>query len=550
MSQATLTSGPYRNSNLFSSYYLKERVSDLEAWDCDSEAEAAFERIRNLWEKEARLLPSYNEEDLINIWIAPIVGILEHGTSSEVTLPDGGGYVDRLLFENDEVRREAAKLALDGDHEGLFSRASAILEAKQWGRDFEQRFAEQRSYRDAAHQIKYYLERTPSELNWGVLTNGKKWRLYGTKDYETQTYYEIDLPEILGKRDLEAFKYFFTFFRSAAFRGTAGTTFLDTVWAESETAAQELGEDLQDNVFIALRVLGEGFVETNDLQIGPESSADIGSGDLKKQSLVLLYRLMFILYAESRGLVVPEELEAKAEYEANFSLDQLRLDIHDRVSSGDSYDDYSEYSTTIWSQLQDLFSLVDTGSDTLGVPPYNGGLFDADEHEFLAHNQVADPYISEVIHRLGTTDDENGELVIADYADMDTRHLGTIYEGLLEHEFRIAPEEYAAVTADGGQIWKPAKDVSVADAVESVDEGSLYVVNDDGERKATGAYYTPDYVVSYIVEETIDPLLDEIKAELEADGRSKQAIKPISGGSTASFSTSKFWIQRWDRRTS
>jgi cold-shock DNA-binding protein family len=120
MSQATLASGPYRNSNLFSSYYLEERVSDLEAWDCNSEAEAAYEQIRNLWEKEARLLPSYNEDDLINIWIAPIVGILEHGTSSEVTLPDGGGYVDRLLFENDEVRREAAKLALDGDEDVFF----------------------------------------------------------------------------------------------------------------------------------------------------------------------------------------------------------------------------------------------------------------------------------------------------------------------------------------------------------------------------------------------------------------------------------------------
>ena len=40
MSQATLGSTPYRNSNLFSGYYLDERVDDLEGWDCDSEAEA------------------------------------------------------------------------------------------------------------------------------------------------------------------------------------------------------------------------------------------------------------------------------------------------------------------------------------------------------------------------------------------------------------------------------------------------------------------------------------------------------------------------------
>ena len=60
--------------------------------------------------------------------------------------------------------------------------------------------------------------------------------------------------------------------------------------------------------------------------------------------------------------------------------------------------------------------------------------------------------------------------------------------------------------------------MSVADAIETVEAGGLYVVNDDGERKATGAYYTPDYVVSYIVEETIDPLIDEIKADLSREG--------------------------------
>ena len=233
MSQATLGGGPYRNSDLFSGYYLDERVFDLDAWDCDEEATEAFERIRDRWEKEGPLLASYNEDELIDTWIAAVIEVLGYGTSSEVTLPDGGGFVDRLLFENDDVRRESAKQALDGGTEGHFSRASAILEAKRWGADFEARFAEQRSYRDASHQIKYYLERTPGELKWGILTDGKKWRLYGTKDYETQTYYEVDLPEIIESGDLEAFKYFYVFFRPEAFVETAGSSFLDDVWSES-----------------------------------------------------------------------------------------------------------------------------------------------------------------------------------------------------------------------------------------------------------------------------------------------------------------------------
>ncbi len=516
MSQATLSQDPYLNSNLFSGYYLDNRVADLDAWDCDDEAQVAFDALRERWMEEGDLVASYNEDDLLDKWIDEVLDVLGFETLHETTLPDGGGHTDRLLFESRETRHEASIEKSDERREATFALSSAVLEAKQWNADFTARFSEQRSYRDASHQIKYYLEKTPEAVEWGVLTDGRKWRLYGTKDYATETYYEIDLPELLETGDLEAFKYFYVFFRPAAFRETAGATFLDTVWSESETAAQELGADLQDNVFTALRLLGEGFVETNDLDIDPDDAAALD--ELKEQSLVLLYRLMFVLYAESRDLIHPEKPDAVDEFRRDFSLDELRLDVHEEIESGGSFDDFSERSTSKWSRLQDLFRLVDSGDDELGIPPYNGGLFDDDRHEFLAEYDVADRYVAEVVYRLGTTESDDGSFVLADYADLDTRHLGSIYEGLLEHEFRIAPEEYAAVAENGGQVWEPATEVTVADAVETVDPGELYVVNDDGERKATGAYYTPDYVVTYIVEETIDPLLAEIDDDLRADG--------------------------------
>lgn len=514
MSQATLGSAPYRNSSLFSGYYLDERVADRDAWDCDEEAEAVFEELKQLWQSERALVDGYNEDTLLGSWVNEVLDALGYDAMQETTLPDSNGYVDRLLFDSAENRRDAAMLKQQGQISGTFGQASALLEAKQWGASFTETFSEQRQYRDASHQVKYYLERTPDSLKWGVLTNGKKWRLYGTKDYETQTYYEVDLPELLESDSLESFKYFYVFFRPEAFREVSGSSFLEDVWNESETAAQELGEDLQDNVFTALRILGEGFVETNDLEIDPDDEE--AREQVKEQSLVLLYRLMFILYAESRDLISPDGPADRAEFEENFSLDQLRRDIHKEISSGSSFDDFSEYSTSMWGRLEDLFRLVDSGEKSLGIPPYNGGLFDRESHSFLANHEVSNRYVAEVVYRLGTTRADDGDgFVLADYADLDTRHLGTIYEGLLEHEFRIASDEYAAVAEDGGQVWKPATEVSVADAVEAVEKGELYVVNDDGERKATGAYYTPDYVVTYIVEETINPLVEEIEEDLE-----------------------------------
>jgi type I restriction-modification system DNA methylase subunit len=514
MSQATLP-GRYRNSNLFSGYYLDERVFGLDEWDCDEEAERVFEELRELYVAERDALASYDESPLREHWIDEVLSILGYEPLSETPILDARGSIDRTLYDSGSERRAGAVMKGDGEYAGMYDQSLSILEAKQWDADFTARFSETRSYRDASHQIKYYLEHTPESVSWGILTNGKKWRLYGTKDYETETYYEVDLPELLESGSVEVFKYFYVFFRPAAFRESGGTTFLDTVWSESETAAQELGEDLQDNVFTALRVLGEGFVATNDLTIDPANDERLA--ELKEHSLVLLYRLMFVLYAESRGLIDPDDPNSAREYEENFSLDALRREVieevGERAGTGDFEREFSQFSTSMWDQLENLFSLVDVGNESLGIPPYNGGLFDAESHGFLAENEVSDRHLAEVIYRLSTTETEDG-FVPADYADLDTRHLGTIYEGLLEHEFAVAPEAQAAVSGDGGQVWKPADEVGNSEAIETVEAGELYVVNDDGERKATGAYYTPDYVVTYIVEETVGPLLSDIEDEL------------------------------------
>ena len=178
MSQATLGGEPYYNSSLFSSYYLSDRIDDLDEWECDEAARDAFERLGNLWELESDLVDAYEEDELLDAWIDKVIAVLGFDSLSETTLPDSGGYTDRLLFESPDTRRDAAARKKDGDREAMFGLASVVLEAKQWGADFTTKFAEQRSYRDASHQIKYYLEHTPERLQWGILTNGRKWRLF------------------------------------------------------------------------------------------------------------------------------------------------------------------------------------------------------------------------------------------------------------------------------------------------------------------------------------------------------------------------------------
>jgi hypothetical protein len=46
---------------------------------------------------------------------------------------------------------------------------------------------------------------------------------------------------------------------------------------------------------------------------------------------------------------------------------------------------------------------------------------------------------------------------------------------------------------------------------------TIDLVNDKGERKATGSYYTPDYIVKYIVEQTLRPILERVSAVEKSD---------------------------------
>lgn len=510
--QITLGSKPFENSGLFTDHYLLNSVPDTEQWDCDDEVEEAFEALTELWGEEKQVVDSYQEKELQSAWIDEVLSYLGYDTLTETSVPNERGQVDYILFSSASVRRRARNL---GNMNETFKKSLGILEAKQWDEDFEKEYRD-RPYRNASSQVRHYLDRTPENIRWGFLTNGRKWRIYSNRVYETQIYYEVDLVDLIANGSLSDFKYFYCFFHRDALTGSIGESFLDKVYRESEIYAEQLGEDLQDNVFTALRVLGEGFVECNDLDI---SSDEEQLYNLKEQSLAYLYRLMFVLYAEGKGLIHPESDMAQRHYENDFSLEDIREEIVDQAGEGEYFDDFNPLSRSYWDRLNRLFELIDTGNDELGIPAYNGGLFDPEEHQFLEENYVSNDYLAQTIYYLSTTTSDDGELIYANYGDLETRHLGSVYEGLLEHQFEIAEEKMWAVSEDDGQIWVTEEEFAeYDDYIDIVEEDSLYVVNDEGERRSTGSYYTPDYIVQYIVKQTLDPLIEDIKESLGEEG--------------------------------
>ena len=512
-SMSTQTTLNYRtNRDLFSNYHLDEHLPETEAWDQvdDDELQAAYDEIKQLWEREKDTAPKRNESQLEEKFIRPMfrkLGIpfeVEESAEGTQRRPDYGFFKTEADATDAFQRREEG-----GD---FYKNAIAVADAKRWGRKLDTRGKKKRDYENPSHQIDQYLRFTST--TWGVLTNGQKWRLYyKPTSHKLDSYYEVDLPTVLETGDLDKFKYFYLFFRHEAFVPDAsGDAFLDDVYEESNLFAQDLGQDLQDNIYDAIVQLSEGYLQYPENELSEDDLSLIHDS-----SLIYLYRVIFVLYAEAEGR---DLLNTNNEiYESQYSLNQLKQDVADELESGDPK--YRDWQSNLHAQLDELFRLIDQGSKSRGIPKedlyipaYNGGLFrtnpdedDSPEAQFLANHTVGDEHLARVIELLTRSKNSNGGgKIFVDYSSLDVRHLGSIYEGLLEYQLNVAEEPLAI---DDGEYVVADEGSEIV-----VERGDVYLTTDSGERKATGSYYTPEYVVEYIVDETLGPLVDDIREDL------------------------------------
>lgn len=495
--QPTLLLEKHHNHYLFSDYYLDYLLPRRLDWQgATAEAQAAMKRLQTIY---AAFTPTENEAQTERDWIRPVLQTLNHvfEVQPSIAPPDGVRRPDYIFFPTKKARKAAKPLQGQEDYPAT---ALAVGDAKHWDRSLDQTLkGDGRKPRDPftnknpSWQIYFYMLHTG--LAWGILTNGRAWRLYH-KDtaHKLNYYYEVDLPALLGNGDVEAFKYFYLFFRQASFIPNGeGRTWLDIILAESRDYAQGVSENLKEQVYQALRHVAQGFLDYPGNGLTSDPAALKAMYD---NSLILLYRLLFILYAESRDLL---PLQGNETYRLSYSLDAIKKEIERTLRNP-----ILPTSRLYWTRLQELFGAINEGNEHMGVPAYNGDLFGPEKHPFLEEYVVGDQELRWAIDLLSRTDTEEGR-VFVDYRDLEVRHLGSIYEGLLEYQPRYAEEDLAVVKEKRRERYVPAdKRQKVA-----VPAGRVYLVTDRGERKATGSYYTPDYIVKYIVEQTLKPLLDE-----------------------------------------
>jgi len=339
---------------------------------------------------------------------------------------------------------------------------------------------------------------------WVIAIKDSQLRLYPAKDgvgvgqkSQAETYFEIDLLTV----DDEKVGLLSLIFSAAAL-AEGGTA--EGLLNDSKMFASELGVRLRERVYeqvvppLATEIANQLRTKGNDLDSkGLQLAYEL--------TLRVLFRLLFQAYAEDRGLLPAGRNEI---FDSNSMKHwaQHLLNRDPSTSFGDS--------STIWFDLMQVWDAIDQGNPDMQIPAYNGGLFggDPDLHptgSLIRTLSIPDRVMGPALRALVVDEvTEDGVPGAVDFRSLSVREFGTIYEGLLESSLSVADQD---LTVDSKGAWVPAKekDQIFAQANE------VYFHSASGERKTTGSYYTPSFIVDHLIERSVEPALKDHLARVK-----------------------------------
>jgi len=428
-----------RNSGLFTAHSLTASVPTWPGW-----AQACA---------SARTLRGQQGTDLLSGlgWT-----IQHHG--SELVLRDG--VRDRavaMLLEGDEVfDRPALRLGL-----GI----SPVEQALQVARDLE--------------------------LDWVLALRRATVRLYPVNPDRavaragSASYVEVDVDALVD-RDLG---YAWMLLASEALRPGGS---VERVLEDSREHATSLAERLRERIY---RDVVPGLAES--IARHHQDLTERGLERAYHETLVVLFRLLFVAYAEDRRLL---PYRANAMY-TRHALRTIARDLAERSDPAA----FDETATNLWDDLVQIWRAVRDGNRDWGVPAYGGSLFRTDSaagqsiEDLRLTNAEIGPALDAMLVDVAPGGDARGPI---DFRALSVREFGTIYEGLLESSLSLATTDLAVDPGTGAYI--PAKK---GQRVE-YPSGSVYFHDAAGTRKATGSYFTQEFAVEHLLDEALTPMLD------------------------------------------
>jgi hypothetical protein len=387
-----------------------------------------------------------------------------------------------------------------------------------------------------------YLNRT--EHLWGVVTNGLTLRLLRNSAFiRQQAYIEFDLRTMLEEQRFNDFAALYRLLHRTRFpRGLADAAdcLLEQYYQLSIQQGGRVRERLREGVEEAIVRLANGFLShpANEAKWrmangegwrmangeGAKGEGPLPAQDFYRQLLRLVYRFLFLLVAEERGLMNPNgaggaapdgagDAAGGAGAAAGGTGDPAGRPNAGRPNALRPYDYYgvsrlrrlcerrAAYTddTDLWRSLCALWVTL-TREDMaalLGVPPLNGALFAPQD---LDSALITNRDLLGAFWHLAFYQEGNAPPRRVNYAALDTEELGSVYESLLDYQPVIrANGEWQTAMGE----WRMAR-------------GKWrFVLAPGSERKSTGSYYTPSALVAELINSALEPVIQERLAAAE-----------------------------------
>ena len=310
------------------------------------------------------------------------------------------------------------------------------------------------------------IQAIAGDARWCVCCNGRAVRLVDARRTWSRDYLEFDC--LVSGREPMTQHLLWTVLRA------------DAITGDSPLIDRLVDLSRRHGVQVC-RVLGDGVLEALALLVGTLAAGKRRASvpALFEQSLTVLYRVLFLLFAEARGLLPVWH----PVYRDRYSLDTIVTVL----LRGQRY-------RGLWQAVQAISRLAHAGCSAgeLRVTAFNGRLFSPSQADAFDRTPIADSVMGQAVVAVSTTPihgtsrttcptNARGRARIA-YRDLDVEQLGAVYERVLEYEPASNP-------------------------------GAATLLRTREVRKSSGTFYTPRALTGFLVRQTLQPLVNGRSAE-------------------------------------
>ena len=332
------------------------------------------------------------------------------------------------------------------------------------------------------------------EVRIGLVTNGEKWvvvnaatggTLSGTATWYARLWFQEDTT-------LRAFLALLGYRRFVG----APKKRLPYLLDESLKHLEEVTDTLGKQVMTAVEVLMEGF-DRADIDSGRTLLAGVSPATLYESALTVMMRLVFLLCAEERGLM----LLGEKTYDDVYAVSTLRKKLEEE--SDKFGPQVLERRYDAWARLLGVFRFVYHGVSHQGLrfPAMGGSLFDPEKYPFLEGNPPPLPIDNRtvllILESLQVLKHKDGAIPLS-FRSLDVEQIGYIYEGLLEFTGALAEESLLGLKGDKNH-QNPEISLAELESLRMDSEEKLikYVADKTG-RTAIAKEYTTEPDLEYL----------------------------------------------------